>query len=558
MSTTILRAVALITTGIALWNCSGGTAHSLPPAPNGGAASGTMLNSTARFTITIPARSVSASRKQPAYVSTSTESLTIALTANDQGFANANQGLQFVNLTPVDPSCSGSPLTCTIAFPAYPGNDTFQVTTYDTQQSINGTTATGNALSQNVLTVNVPAGKAVTIPLTLDGITAGFLVVPMGAVGSGGTGSLTGSSSGLFLGGTAAQLVNVEAVDAQGNAIIGSGSPTVTLMSSTSNVTVAPKAMTTFALQGVADGVFALTATATAATSTSGVPPFTFSIPLTYALAGGPSPGPSPSGPGSSGMIFVAVGGVNPGIDAFVSAVAAGTAFIAASIDPQAIAIGPDGTLFVSNGASAIAAYPRNSSTPSRTIGAGTLSTVTGLAADPSGNLYVAETGQSAILMWAPGDTTTPSRTISTPLLTNPTSVACDKAGNLYALDFSGHAFEFASGTSTLIAGFPTQGVDQNYGIAVDASGTVYQGSKTSQTIYEYLGANASNLRTITGLAGYQRLTIDGSGNLLVLTTTGIREYAASTPLGTGQTVSASNSFTSGESIATYPNLLTL
>jgi|GEM_PF-1168254 len=546
----LLRTIAASAAACMLWDCSGGGHAVPPPAP---AATVRSASSSARFTITLPAKTASAgtARKSPAYISASTQSLAITLTANDQGFAAFATSAVYVNLTPSDPACSGTPLTCTVTAPAFPGNNTFSIVTYDAPQVTNEANIVGNALSQNVLSVNIPAGSVGNVPLALDGITTTFLTAPAGAVGG-----LSGSSAGLTLTGTAAQLVNIEPVDAQGNVIVGSGAPTVTLVSSAPNVTVAPSSGTTFSLQGVTGGTVTLTATATAATSTSGVAPIALAIPLTFSHAGGASAGASPT-PGASGTIFAGIGG--SGVDDFPNgtATATATAFISAAIDPQAMAIGPDGTLFASNGANAIGAYPNNSTTPSRTIGAGSLSTVTGLAVDPSGNLYVAETGNAAILVFAPSDTTTPSRTITNAAMTNPTSVACDKSGNLYALDFSGHAFKFAAGTATLSAGFPSQGVDQNFGIAVDAGGTVYQGSRTSQTIYEYLRGDSSNVVRITGLSGYKQLTIDSSGNLLVLTTPGISEYAKSGSFGTAQTAVTTYPIASAESVVTFPNLVT-
>ena len=90
----------------------------------------------------------------------------------------------------------------------------------------------------------------------------------------------------------------------------------------------------------------------------------------------------------------------------------------------QAIALGPDGTLFVASApsssptASTIAVYPPNASTPSYTI---STPTIASLAVDASGNLYVLHL--HLLDTYAPGATTPMNSLIVTPPNSGPSSL---------------------------------------------------------------------------------------------------------------------------------------
>jgi len=197
-----------------LWSCSGGTGMQAATAPAPIGTSPALTPASARFTITLPASSTtSADARKPAFVSSSTQSIIITL-LNVNGTAYTGSPASIAsNLTPSNPACSGSPLTCTIVAPAASGSDLFSIVTYDAQQSSTSpVTPAGNVLSRASLSVSVTAGQAnaVTTALALNGVVDHVdvdLSAPSVAI-----------STPASLG------VTVNARDKQNNIIVGSGS----------------------------------------------------------------------------------------------------------------------------------------------------------------------------------------------------------------------------------------------------------------------------------------------------------------------------------------------
>lgn len=122
-----------------------------------------------------------------------------------------------------------------------------------------------------------------------------------------------------------------------------------------------------------------------------------------------------------------------------------------------------------------------------------------GIAIDASGNLYIADTGNSVIRMITKatgqvstyagtvGQTGTADNVRTQALFNGPTSVAVDSSGNVYVADFSNNTIRkiSAAGNVTTLAGAPGVGGDadgsgthalfnQPYQLAVDGSGNVY------------------------------------------------------------------------------------
>jgi hypothetical protein len=206
--------------------------------------------------IKIPARSAAASsRRRPQYVSASTESL--AITISQSG----TQVLQeAVSLTPSNPNCTSSAgaTTCSLTFPLAPGSYLGTVSTYD--GAVVGNAATGHLLSQGQsLAITVLGGQTNDLTLTLDGVPASIAIVP--ASGS----LITGTQSGGFTVKYSAQPLLVNALDADGNTIVGPGAPTFTAMATATKFTVtnptggSPNQIT---LAGAAGGSGTLTVTA--------------------------------------------------------------------------------------------------------------------------------------------------------------------------------------------------------------------------------------------------------------------------------------------------------
>ncbi len=186
---------------------------------------------------------------------------------------------------------------------------------------------------------------------------------------------------------------------------------------------------------------------------------------------------------------------------------------------PHGIALDPAGNIYVANtGSNAItvfAAGANNNVSPIRTIsGAGTgLNAPTGLAFDASGNLFVANNAGASITEFAPGanGNTAPVKTITgSGGPSAPWGVALDGAGNLYVNDRGTTSiYKFAPGSglgATPLAVISGTALSGTYGIAVTAGGTIFaaQGDNAPGSIIEYApgaNGNATPAAVITGSA---------------------------------------------------------
>ena len=263
---------ASVALSLALVGCGGGAGSAGGAAALPGAG-GVHPTTDARVVITVPQRTgTAAGSRAPAYVSPSTQSLTVAI---DGGAPTAQ------NLTPTSPNCSvGGPLsalTCTLPLAVTAGSHTFTLSTYD---ALGGA---GNKLSTNTVAQTIVANQTNSINVTLAGVPASLLVSPLGS-GVGVSGSIT---SGLQLAGTLSVPFSVTTLDADGNFIIGPGAPTlaasITGASSGSGIAVAPNASNpnefTVSAQTVGTGTLAVTATPIVAAAGA---PLSVNVPLTF------------------------------------------------------------------------------------------------------------------------------------------------------------------------------------------------------------------------------------------------------------------------------------
>ena len=151
-----------------------------PPAPNGSATQSVAV----RFSIAIPTPSPATARRQPAYVSSSTQSASIAV----------NGG------TPTVVNCT---TTCSGTIDAAVGSDTFAVNLYD------ATNGGGNLLSTGSLTQTIVADQANNVNVTFNGVVKSLAVSLSTTHVTPGTAGSVG--------------VTVTALDADGNTIVGPG-----------------------------------------------------------------------------------------------------------------------------------------------------------------------------------------------------------------------------------------------------------------------------------------------------------------------------------------------
>jgi outer membrane protein assembly factor BamB len=198
----------------------GGTA--LPGQPTSAPHSGSS-SANVTFTITVPAKSTSSAARRPAYVSPSTQSISLAIYASGSSTPVFNQT---ANVTSGSPGCttSASGTVCSVAIYLAPGQYTADVTAYD------GTNGSGSVLSQGQQEgFTAPSQGTTVIALTLYGVPASLKVTPSST-------AVQGSVAGGFiinaagLGGS--QLFTITALDADGNTIVGPGAPTFSIANS--------------------------------------------------------------------------------------------------------------------------------------------------------------------------------------------------------------------------------------------------------------------------------------------------------------------------------------
>lgn len=154
------------------------------------------------------------------------------------------------------------------------------------------------------------------------------------------------------------------------------------------------------------------------------------------------------------------------------------------------------------------------------------------VAVDSSGNVYVADTGDSLIRKITPGGTVSTlagfpylagfaDGTGNAALFNGPQGVAVDGAGNVFVADHENHAIRMITpgGTASTLAGTPTSGfVDGNgaaarfdgpTGITVDGAGNLYVADQNNHATRKITSSN-----DVTTLAGNgSRGFADGAGS---------------------------------------------
>src|SRR5579872_934830 len=197
----IVAATALIA------GCGGGAGTTVTPSHATAPAAHALQASVA---IHVPPKPGSR-RVKPAYLSAYTNSITVAV----DGGAPVE-----TDLTPSSPNCGASSAngySCTVSILASTGSHTFAFVTYDQPGG------KGHVLSTNMVTQTLSANSANVVDVTLSGVPATAQIeIASGTLIANAT--TTGFSSAL--GGTETILVN--ALDADGEAIIGAGAPTIT------------------------------------------------------------------------------------------------------------------------------------------------------------------------------------------------------------------------------------------------------------------------------------------------------------------------------------------
>ncbi|MBV8644531.1 MAG: hypothetical protein JO225_11570 [Candidatus Eremiobacteraeota bacterium] len=536
-----VRAYVLAAT-VLLVACGGGAQSALSPAAPNTTAPVPSLTGQARFTITVPKAAASSATRRPAYISPSTQSITV--TTSGPTILN-----QTANLTPTSTGCSSTLAStqCVLSLALLPGSYTATITTYDQ------TGGTGNVLSsgQNVA-FTIVAGTANTVALTLSGVPTSYLVATTSALVSG---SMAGGFSIAGINQSPQGFI-VEALDADGNAIVGPGSPTyaVSVVSgagwTTSNPTASKPSVFTVTSPG--SGVPAtIKVTASYSDATCSLPAAVCSTTFTYAnhaqklfvaqcgskcagigsdevliyappYTGAPAVittamnGPDALGMDGNANLFVANSGNNSVVALAPPYTGAPIYNFATVLAPDGIAFDADSNLFVSgeNGQINEYAFPYSSLLQNIVSSSDPMPPA---VLDGTSHLYLSE--NSGITQFAPSQ-----YTLATAQINLPGSSGCTKVSRAGVVYFTLPVAGAAEIAQPPYAGFtPTDG-NGPFDVTFDSKGNEFT-NDADGSIREF-APSGSQIRTILGsitnfagtnLFQCQYLTMDAADDLFVM-----------------------------------------
>ena len=503
--------------------CSSHGTDALPMSASTPAA-GLGAGTAAALSIVIPQSTGSATAsavRRPQYVSPSSSQLQVAV----NGGTASTYGL-----TPTSPGCSvvSGNLTCTFSVAAPPGTDAFALTLAD---------SSGNVLSKNIVSATLTAGASTPVDVTLAGIPASVRAVP--GVNSGIEGSGTPS---YHIPGLLPQNIELQALDADGNVIIGPGAPTIgapAVTSGSAYATIAsakttdPNAYIVTPAAGAGGQTFSVTASAqsialndgstSAPVSTSTSFTYTPAIAVgsavwvtVYSVESGKPVGQFHVCPGSCGTVIVngvatdtagniyasysLFGGISIGHG--VSETLVGTAAPSRALGsangvtgPGPIAVDRNGMLYVGNAASgsflhrtpaAITEYAPGATTPKYKITGSSIASLQALAVDATGKVYLGQS--SSITVYAPGNQTVALQTISDPTLGSPTAIAFDAASGMYVIDHTNDDIAYFAPGSTSVTNTLTYADFSNIpnSMMFDPSGNLWVAIPNTNTIHQF------------------------------------------------------------------------
>ncbi len=140
------------------------------------------------------------------------------------------------------------------------------------------------------------------------------------------------------------------------------------------------------------------------------------------------------------------------------------------------------------------------------------------VAVDGAGNVFFADSGSSSINEWSAANSNV--TTLVSSGLSFPGGVAVDGAGNVYIADTFNSAIKEWTAATSNVTTLVSSGLDYPYGVAVDGAGNVYIADTGNNAIKAWSPAN-SNVTTLvaSGLNVPQGLAVDGAGNVFVADT---------------------------------------
>jgi sugar lactone lactonase YvrE len=225
-----------------------------------------------------------------------------------------------------------------------------------------------------------------------------------------------------------------------------------------------------------------------------------------------------------------------------------GTQTILASgsfISPSGVAVDASGNVFIADsGKTAVTeALAAGGYTTVNTLGSG-FSQPAGVAIDGSGNLFIADSGNSAVKEIAAVGGYTTVTTLGSGF-SQPAGIALDGGGNVFVADAGNNAvYEILAAGSYTTINTLGSGFHSPTGVAVDASGNVFVADSGNNSVKEILAVgDFTTINTLgSGFAKPVGVAVDGSGSVYVTDATNDAVYAIPafggyttvTPLGTG------------------------
>jgi len=240
---------------------------------------------------------------------------------------------------------------------------------------------------------------------------------------------------------------------------------------------------------------------------------------------------PNQSGTGSTNVIFSCdanSGTTRSGTltigDKMLTVTQAGSGFIQAQplstifINPiilQNIAVDGEGDVYVAAPGGNVGPQNIFEWTPTNNavnyLGIPGLSHPAGVAVDTAGNLYIADTGNSAVEEWVIASGKLISLVSSN--LSSPSGVAVDGLGDVFIADTGNNVVkEWVAATSnvTILA----TGLRSPEGVAVDVAGNVYISDSGNGVVKEWIAASSNVVAVAEATGGPLGVAVDGSGNV--------------------------------------------
>ena len=502
-----------------LAGCGGGARSSLPAAA-GSVGPMQSAKGQATFRIAVPRQATTGKTRAPRYVSPATTQLLVSL---EQGDAEVPGYPVTVALSPTAAGCTSTLATtyCQLTLALTPGDYTALLTAED----VSGT----------------PHSSAQGIPFTVTAETNNVIAIVLSGIPHAlqiAAGARAMHESGAFaftLYGPAAQPVIVTALDADGNTIVGPGSPT-------------------YSASLVTGSGWSATAPASTSPNTIAINPpgtngssATFSITATYSDTTCSQTGAVCTAEftvkNDLQSLFVANQTGNAVAEYAPPYTGAATATITSVSAPYGMVLDKLGNLFVLNaGSNTVTEYaPPYTGAAATTITIG-VAAPRGLTLDGYGDLFVANAydGEdiygNTVTEIVPPYTSVPTVTMSVSQLENQAlqTVVLDASGDLFVTSQSS-VMEFAppyTGGPTLIS----NGVNGPVALLLDGAGDLFVANYGNNTTEEfappYTGAPTTTITSARGMNNPYALALDGAGNLFVANVSGgtggtVTEYAA-------------------------------